>query len=53
MMPMAYTVVGESAAHAEEREQLFLDDLVDLTASLTLLSELMSYDFSGLELDAR
>ena len=27
--PMAYTVVGESQAHAEEREQLFLNDLVD------------------------
>ena len=39
-------------AHAEEREQLFLNDLVDPMASLTLLSELMNYDFSGLELDA-
>jgi FMN-dependent oxidoreductase (nitrilotriacetate monooxygenase family) len=52
MLPMAYTVVGESKAHAEEREQLFLNDLVDPMASLTLLSELMNYDFSGLELDA-
>jgi FMN-dependent oxidoreductase (nitrilotriacetate monooxygenase family) len=52
MLPMAYTVVGESKAHAEEREQLFLHDLVDPMASLTLLSELMNYDFSGLELDA-
>jgi FMN-dependent oxidoreductase (nitrilotriacetate monooxygenase family) len=52
MLPMAYTVVGESAAHAEEREQKFLNDLVDPTASLTLLSELMNYDFSGLALDA-
>ena len=49
---MAYTVVGESKAHAEEREQLFLNDLVDPMASLTLLSELMNYDFSGLALDA-
>jgi hypothetical protein len=49
---MAYTVVGESKAHAEEREQLFLNDLVDPMASLTLLSELMNYDFSGLSLDA-
>ena len=48
MLPMAYTVVGESTAHAEEREQLFLNDLVDPMASLTLLSELMNYDFSGL-----
>jgi FMN-dependent oxidoreductase (nitrilotriacetate monooxygenase family) len=52
MLPMAYTVVGESRAHADEREQLFLNDLVDPIASLTLLSELMNYDFSGLALDA-
>ena len=48
---MAYTVVGESRAHAEEREQLFLNDLVDPMASLTLLSELMNYDFSSHSLD--
>ena len=52
MLPMAYTVVGESKAHAEEREQMFLNELVDPMASLTLLSELMNYDFSGLELTA-
>jgi FMN-dependent oxidoreductase (nitrilotriacetate monooxygenase family) len=52
MLPMAYTVVGESHAHAEEREQLFLNELVHPMASLTLLSELMNYDFSGMELDA-
>ena len=52
MLPMAYTVVGESKAHAEEREQMFLNDLVDPMASLTLLSELMNYDFAGLGLDA-
>jgi FMN-dependent oxidoreductase (nitrilotriacetate monooxygenase family) len=52
MLPMAYTVIGESRAHAEEREQLFLHELVDPQASLTLLSELMNYDFSGLALDA-
>jgi FMN-dependent oxidoreductase (nitrilotriacetate monooxygenase family) len=51
MLPMAYTVVGESRAHAQEREQLFLNELVHPTASLTLLSELMNYDFSGLALD--
>jgi FMN-dependent oxidoreductase (nitrilotriacetate monooxygenase family) len=51
MLPMIYTVVGESRAHAEEREQLFLNDLVDPMASLTLLSELMNYDFSGMQLD--
>ncbi len=52
MLPMAYTVVGESPGHAQERERLFLDELVDPVASLTLLSELMNYDFSGLALDA-
>jgi FMN-dependent oxidoreductase (nitrilotriacetate monooxygenase family) len=52
MLPMAYTVVGESSAQAQEREQMFLHDLVDPMASLTLLSELMNYDFSGLALDA-
>lgn len=52
MLPMAYTVVGESRAHAEEREQLFLHELVHPMASLTLLSELMNYDFSSMTLDA-
>jgi FMN-dependent oxidoreductase (nitrilotriacetate monooxygenase family) len=52
MLPMAYTVVGESRAHAEEREAVFLNDLVDPLASLTLLSELMNHDFSTLPLDA-
>jgi FMN-dependent oxidoreductase (nitrilotriacetate monooxygenase family) len=52
MLPMAYTVVGESTGQAQEREQVFLNDLVDPMASLTLLSELMNYDFSGLALDA-
>ncbi|MGO9029639.1 MAG: LLM class flavin-dependent oxidoreductase [Acidimicrobiales bacterium] len=51
MLPMAYTVLGESTAQAHEREQMFLDDFVDPMASLTLLSELMNYDFSGLSLD--
>ena len=52
MLPMAYTVVGESTAQAQEREQVFLHDLVHPMASLTLLSELMNHDFSGMELDA-
>jgi FMN-dependent oxidoreductase (nitrilotriacetate monooxygenase family) len=52
MLPMAYTVVGESAAQAQEREQLFLNQLVDPRASLALLSELMNYDFSPLDLNA-
>ena len=49
--PMAYAVVGESEAHAKEREAMFLDDLVDPMASLTLLSELMNYDFAQHGLD--
>ncbi|MEZ5143449.1 MAG: LLM class flavin-dependent oxidoreductase [Acidimicrobiales bacterium] len=52
MLPMAYAVVGETRAQAEDREQLLLHDLVDPMASLTLLSELMNHDFSGLPLDA-
>ncbi len=51
MLPMAYTVLGESSAQAQERERLFLNDLVHPMASLTLLSELMNYDFSGMALD--
>lgn len=51
LCPMAYTVVGESEAHAKEREQLFLNDLVHPMASLALLSELMNHDFSVYDLD--
>src|SRR5215212_4932315 len=51
MCPMAYTVVGESRAHAQEQEQMLLNDLVDPKASLTLLSELMNHDFSSMALD--
>jgi FMN-dependent oxidoreductase (nitrilotriacetate monooxygenase family) len=51
LCPMAYAVVGESEAHAKEREQMFLNDLVHPMASLTLLSELMNYDFSKHDLD--
>ena len=51
MLPMVYTVVGETRAHAEEREQIFLHELVDPMASLTLLSELMNHDFSDMSLD--
>jgi FMN-dependent oxidoreductase (nitrilotriacetate monooxygenase family) len=52
MLPMAYAVVGETRAQAQDREQLLLNDLVDPMASITLLSELMNYDFSGIPLDA-
>lgn len=51
MVPMVYTVVGESTEHAREREQMFLNDFVDPIASLTLLSELTNYDFSNMDLD--
>jgi FMN-dependent oxidoreductase (nitrilotriacetate monooxygenase family) len=51
ILPMAYAVVAETHAQAQDREQLLLNDLVDPMASLTLLSELMNYDFSGLALD--
>lgn len=51
MLPMVYTVVGESTEHARAREQLFLEELVDPVASLTLLSELMNHDFSDMALD--
>ena len=49
--PMAYAVIGESESHAKEREAMFLNDLVDPMASLTLLSELMNYDFARHDLD--
>jgi FMN-dependent oxidoreductase (nitrilotriacetate monooxygenase family) len=49
--PMAYAVVGESESHAKEREAMFLNDLVHPMASLTLLSELMNYDFAQHDLD--
>jgi FMN-dependent oxidoreductase (nitrilotriacetate monooxygenase family) len=51
LCPMAYAVVGESEDHAKHREQVFLNDLVHPMASLTLLSELMNYDFSQHDLD--
>jgi FMN-dependent oxidoreductase (nitrilotriacetate monooxygenase family) len=49
--PMAYAVVGESEVHAKDREAMLLNDLVHPMASLTLLSELMNYDFSQHDLD--
>ena len=51
MLPMAYTVVGETEAHAKEKEEIFLNQLVDPMASLTLLSELTNYDFAKHDLD--
>ncbi|CAJ1499484.1 LLM class flavin-dependent oxidoreductase [[Mycobacterium] kokjensenii] len=49
--PMAYAVVGETEAQAKDREQILLNDLVHPMASLTLLSELMNYDFARHDLD--
>ncbi|NKQ51700.1 LLM class flavin-dependent oxidoreductase [Amycolatopsis sp. K13G38] len=51
LLPMAYTIVGETETIAKEKEAMFLDQLVHPMASLTLLSELMNYDFSGHSLD--
>lgn len=51
LCPMAYAVVGETEAQAKDREQILLNDLVHPMASLTLLSELMNYDFAQHNLD--
>lgn len=51
LLPMAYTVVGETQAIAEEKERLFLDAYVHPVASLALLSEVLNYDFSRHDLD--
>ncbi|WP_227012608.1 MULTISPECIES: LLM class flavin-dependent oxidoreductase [unclassified Pseudonocardia] len=51
LLPMAYTVVGETEAIAREKERLFLDAYVHPVASLALLSEVLNYDFSRHDLD--
>ncbi|GAA5156709.1 LLM class flavin-dependent oxidoreductase [Pseudonocardia eucalypti] len=51
ILPMAYAVVGETQAIAEEKERLFLDAYVHPVASLTLLSEVLNYDFGRHGLD--
>ncbi|KAA9165655.1 LLM class flavin-dependent oxidoreductase [Amycolatopsis acidicola] len=51
LLPMAYTIVGETETIAKEKEAVFLDQLVHPMASLTLLSEVMNHDFSGHSLD--
>jgi hypothetical protein len=48
---MAYAVIGETEDHAKQREQVVLNDLVHPMASLTLLSEMMNYDFAKHDLD--
>jgi FMN-dependent oxidoreductase (nitrilotriacetate monooxygenase family) len=51
LLPMAYAVVGETQAIAEEKERLFLDAYVHPIASLALLSEVLNYDFAKHDLD--
>ncbi|MFE5027520.1 LLM class flavin-dependent oxidoreductase [Streptomyces sp. NPDC056656] len=51
VLPLVYTVVGETEAIAKEKEAVFLDQLVHPMASLTLLSEVTNHDFSGHSLD--
>jgi FMN-dependent oxidoreductase (nitrilotriacetate monooxygenase family) len=51
ILPMAYTVVGETQAIAEEKERLFLEAYVHPKASLALLSEVLNYDFAKHDLD--
>jgi len=51
VLPMAYVVVGETQAIAEEKERLFLNAYVHPMASLALLSELLNYDFAKHDLD--
>jgi FMN-dependent oxidoreductase (nitrilotriacetate monooxygenase family) len=51
LLPMAYAVVGETQAIAEEKERLFLHSYVHPVASLALLSEVLNYDFAEHGLD--
>ncbi|MFJ9244920.1 LLM class flavin-dependent oxidoreductase [Streptomyces sp. NPDC101776] len=51
LLPMVYTIAGETEAIAREKEALFLDELVHPMASLTLLSEVTNHDFAGHSLD--
>jgi FMN-dependent oxidoreductase (nitrilotriacetate monooxygenase family) len=51
LLPMVYTVVGETEAIAREKEAIFLTELVHPMASLALLSEVTNYDFAGHDLD--
>jgi FMN-dependent oxidoreductase (nitrilotriacetate monooxygenase family) len=51
VLPMVYTIVGETEAIAKEKEEIFLNQLVHPQASLALLSEVTNYDFSSHSLD--
>ena len=51
VLPMVYTIVGETESIAKEKEQIFLEELVHPMSSLTLLSEVTNHDFAGHSLD--
>jgi FMN-dependent oxidoreductase (nitrilotriacetate monooxygenase family) len=51
VIPAVCPVVGETEEIAKEKER-YLAELVDLRASLVLLSEVTDVDFAGLDLDA-
>lgn len=51
VLPMVYTIVGETEEIARQKEHIFLNELVHPMASLTLLSEVTNFDFSGYSLD--
>ncbi len=51
LLPMVYTVIGETEQIAREKELMFLEELVHPMASLALLSEVTNYDFAGHDLD--
>jgi FMN-dependent oxidoreductase (nitrilotriacetate monooxygenase family) len=51
ILPMAYTIVGETESMAAEMEEMFLNRYVDPMASVVLLSELANHDFSHMSLD--
>lgn len=51
LLPMVYTVIGETERIAREKELMFLEELVHPMASLALLSEVTNYDFAEHELD--
>ncbi|MCX4815251.1 LLM class flavin-dependent oxidoreductase [Streptomyces sp. NBC_01239] len=51
VLPMVYTIAGETETIAREKEAVFLDELVHPMASLTLLSEVTNHDFAGHSLD--
>ncbi|TCN46270.1 FMN-dependent oxidoreductase (nitrilotriacetate monooxygenase family) [Rhodococcus sp. SMB37] len=51
VLPMVYVIPGETEEIAQQKEGIFLHDLVHPQASLTLLSEVTNHDFAGHGLD--